>query len=259
MSGTVFGTLNTSIIIIYLLSMLFIGWLFSRNNQEEEQFFLGSRKVPWLAVAMSMYASLTSAITYIGLPAIAYQENIALIGVSIASIAVAPFILRFFYPIYHQQQVTTSYQFIKKRFGPMAQKSVALLFVLTRLGWLGTVVYAPSLALSTATGFSLTTCILLMGLVATIYTTFGGLTAVIWTDVIQFIILIGGAIWISITLIHQVDGGFVNILDSAYDAGKINIFEWPPSLFSLSLPIVAISFFYNLCKNTEQIRSLFKE
>ena len=97
MNGTVFGTLNTSIIIIYLLSMLFIGWLFSRNNQDEEQFFLGSRKVPWLAVAMSMYASLTSAITYIGLPAIAYQENIALIGVSIASIAVTPFILRFFY------------------------------------------------------------------------------------------------------------------------------------------------------------------
>ena len=255
MNGTVFGTLNTSIIIIYLLSMLFIGWLFSRNNQDEEQFFLGSRKVPWLAVAMSMYASLTSAITYIGLPAIAYQENIALIGVSIASIAVTPFILRFFYPIYHQQQVTTSYQFIKKRFGPMAQKSVALLFVLTRLGWLGTVVYAPSLALSTATGFSLTTCILLMGLVATIYTTFGGLTAVIWTDVIQFIILIGGAIWISITLIHQVDGGFVNILDSAYDAGKINIFEWPPSLFSLSLPIVAISFFLQLMQEygTDQI------
>ena len=231
MNGTVFGTLNTSIIIIYLLSMLFIGWLFSRNNQEEEQFFLGSRKVPWLAVAMSMYASLTSAITYIGLPAIAYQENIALIGVPDCKYCCNSIYIKIFLSYLSS---TTSYDILsiyQKKIWTNGTKKCGSTFCTYSLRWFKCRFAMPSLALSTATGFSLTTCILLMGLVATIYTTFGGLTAVIWTDVIQFIILIGGAIWISITLIHQVDGGFVNILDSAYDAEKINIFEWPPSLF----------------------------
>ena len=147
MISSSFGLLNTTILILYLFGMLLIGWIFSRHKQNAEQFFLGGRNLPWLAVAMSMYASLTSAVTYIGLPATAYQENIALIAVSFASLAVAPFILKLFYPFYHRHQVTTSYQFIQKRFGNNAQRSVSTLFVLSRLGWLGTVVYAPALAL----------------------------------------------------------------------------------------------------------------
>ena len=146
-----FGLLNTTILALYLTGMLLIGWLFSRRKQNADQFFLGGRNLPWLAVAMSMYASLTSAVTYIGLPATAYQENIALIAVSFASLAVAPIILKLFYPFYHRHRVTTSYQFIQQRFGLPAQRSVATLFVLSRLGWLGTVVYAPALALAAAT------------------------------------------------------------------------------------------------------------
>ena len=204
---------------------------------------------------MSMYASLTSAVTYIGLPATAYQENIALIAVSFASVAVTPFILKLFYPFYHRHQVTTSYQFIQKRFGNNAQRSVSTLFVLSRLGWLGTVVYAPALALAAATGFSLTTCILLMGLIATLYTTLGGMAAVVWTDVLQFIILVGGAIWIALSLVHQIDGGAITILSHAASTGRLDILDWPPSLFSLSLPIVAISFFFQLMQEygTDQI------
>ena len=250
-----FGLLNTTILILYLFGMLLIGWLFSRHKQNAEQFFLGGRNLPWLAVAMSMYASLTSAVTYIGLPATAYQENIALVAVSLASVAVAPFILKLFYPFYHRHQVTTSYQFIQQRFGNNAQRSVATLFVLSRLGWLGTVVYAPALALTAATGFSLTTCILMMGLIATLYTTLGGMAAVVWTDVLQFIILVGGAIWIALSLVHQIDGGTITILSHAASVGRLDILDWPPSLFSLSLPIVAISFFFQLMQEygTDQI------
>ncbi|MFL2860671.1 MAG: sodium:solute symporter family transporter [Pontiellaceae bacterium] len=255
MIPTSFGLLNTTILILYLFGMLLIGWLFSRHKQNAEQFFLGGRNLPWLAVAMSMYASLTSAVTYIGLPATAYQENIALIAVSFASLAVAPIILKLFYPFYHRHQVTTSYQFIQQRFGPNAQRSVATLFVLSRLGWLGTVVYAPALALAAATGFSLTTCILLMGLIATLYTTLGGMAAVVWTDTLQFLILVGGAIWIALSLVHQIDGGAITILSHAASTGRLDILDWPPSLFSLSLPIVAISFFFQLMQEygTDQI------
>ena len=250
-----FGPLNTTILALYLVGMLLIGWIFSRRKQTADQFFLGGRNLSWLAVAMSMYASLTSAVPYIGLPATAYQDNIALIAVSFASLAVAPIILTLFYPFYHRHRVTTSYQFIQQRFGTGAQRSVATLFVLSRLGWLGTVVYAPALALAAATGFSLTSCILLMGLIATLYTALGGLAAVVWTDVLQFLILVGGAIWIALSLVHQIDGGASAILSHAASTGRLDILDWPPSLFSLSLPIVAISFFLQLMQEygTDQI------
>ena len=97
--------------------------------------------MPWLAVA----AVSSRAPSPISRHRYHYQENIALIAVSFASVAVTPFILKLFYPFYHRHQVTTSYQFIQKRFGNNAQRSVSTLFVLSRLGWL-VVVYAPALA-----------------------------------------------------------------------------------------------------------------
>ena len=90
-------------------------------------------------------ASLTSAVTYLGLPGTAYSENISLIIVCVMSPIVAPFILILFYPLYHRLQVTTSYEYIEKRFGPSARYGVAGLFILARLGWLGTVVLAAGL------------------------------------------------------------------------------------------------------------------
>ena len=249
-----FGLLNTTILILYLFGMLLIGWLFSRRKQNAEQFFLGGQT--YLARCRDEYVCLPHERRHLyRAPATAYQENIALIAVSFASVAVTPFILKLFYPFYHRHQVTTSYQFIQKRFGNNAQRSVSTLFVLSRLGWLGTVVYAPALALAAATGFSLTTCILLMGLIATLYTTLGGMAAVVWTDVLQFIILVGGAIWIALSLVHQNDGGAITILSYAASVGRLDILDWPPSLFSLSLPIVAISFFFQLMQEygTDQI------
>ncbi len=250
-----FGTLNYMVLGFYLAGMMGIGLYFARRQESAEQFFLGGRKLPWLAVAMSMYASLTSAVTFLGLPGTAYSENIALIIVCVISPIVAPFILILFYPIYHRLQVTTSYEYIEKRFGPTARYGVAGLFVLARLGWLGTVVYAPSMAMSIVTGIPLWSCICMMGLLATVYTALGGLAAVVWTDVVQFIILIGGAIWVAASLIHGVDGGMETIMTLARETGRLHIVDWKLNLFTMSGPIVAISFFFQLMQDygTDQV------
>jgi Na+/proline symporter len=173
-----FGTLNYTVLALYLLAMLGVGLFFARRQASTEMFFLGGRRLPWLAVAMSMYASLTSAVTYLGLPGTAYSENIALIVVCIMSPVVAPFVLVLFYPLYHRLHVTSSYEYIAKRFGPAAHYGVAGLFILARLGWLGTVVYAPALAMSVVTAIPIWACIGMMGLLATAYTALGGLAAV---------------------------------------------------------------------------------
>jgi SSS family transporter len=255
MDPTAFGTLNYCILALYLAGMLGIGLFFSRKQENAEMFFLGGRRLPWLAVAMSMYASLTSAVTYLGLPGTAYSENIALIIVCIMSPVVAPFILLFFYPLYHRLKVTTSYEYIEIRFGQPARYGVAGLFILARLGWLATVVYAPAMALSIVTGIPLWACICMMGLLATTYTALGGLTAVVWTDAIQFIILIGGAIWIAVSLVNGIDGGTETIMTLARETGRLHIADWKLDLFAMSGPIVALSFFFQLMQDygTDQV------
>jgi len=255
MDTATFGTLNYLVLGVYLAAMLGIGAYFSRKQEDSEMFFLAGRKLPWLAVAMSMYASLTSAVTYLGVPGTAYAENISLVIVCIMSPVVAPFILLIFYPLYHRLRVTTSYEYINQRFGRAAHRSVAGLFVLARLGWLGTVIYAPAMAMSIATGIPLWSCICMMGLLATAYTALGGLAAVVWTDVIQFIILIGGAVWVAVSLVHGIDGGAGHIMSVARETGRLHIADWKPNLFALTGPAVAISFFFQLMQDygTDQV------
>ncbi len=250
-----FGALNYLVLGIYLAAMLGIGAFFSRKQESAEMFFLAGRKLPWLAVAMSMYASLTSAVTYLGVPGTAYAENIALVIVCIMSPVVAPVILLIFYPLYHRLRVTTSYEYVNQRFGKNAHYCVAGLFVLARLGWLGTVIYAPALAMSIATGIPLSGCIFMMGLLATAYTAMGGLAAVVWTDVIQFIILIGGAVWIAVSLVSNIDGGASHIMALARETGRLHIADWKPNLFALTGPAVAVSFFFQMMQDygTDQV------
>ncbi|VGO22755.1 Sodium/glucose cotransporter [Pontiella sulfatireligans] len=250
-----FGTLNYAVLAVYLLGMIGVGLFFARKQENTEMFFLGGRKLPWLAVAMSMYASLTSAVTYLGLPGSAYSENISLIIVCIMSPIVAPFILLLFYPLYHRLQVTTSYEYIEQRFGPRARRGVAGLFVLARLGWLGAVVYAPAMAMAVVTGIPLWGCICMMGLLATAYTALGGIAAVVWTDAIQFVILIGGAVWVAVSLTNGVDGGAGAIIQLAGETGRLHIADWKINLFAMSGPVVAFSFFFQLMQDygTDQV------
>jgi len=220
-----FGTLNTTILIVYLLAMLGVGFFFSKRQRTSEDFYLAGRSLPWWPVAMSMYASVTSASTYLVLPSKAYAENISMIVASLISPLVAPLLIFVFYPVYRRMRVTTSYEYIGQRFGPVARQAVAAMFVLARIGWLGTVLYAPSLALSVTTGWSLTACILALGIVSTAYTVMGGLSAVVWTDVIQFVILVVGAFWVLTKLLITVPGGAPAIWQTAAEAGRLSVFD----------------------------------
>ncbi|HAS81604.1 MAG TPA: hypothetical protein DCS43_02725 [Verrucomicrobia bacterium] len=250
-----FGLLNSIILGVYLLSMVLIGLYFMRRQQSAEEYFLASRAMPWLPVAMSMFASLTSAVTFMGLPSRAFEENVSLLIVCIVSPLLVPVLVLVLYPAYRRHGVTTSYQFIGLRFGAAGRTAVSLLFVLARLGWMGTVIYAPALALSIATGMPLTLNILLMGGIATLYTVMGGLAAVLWTDVIQFIILVAGAIWVAVDLVIKSPDGVSGILSVAQAAGRLDIGTWRLSLFEMSGLAVGISFFLQMMQDygTDQV------
>ncbi|MCF7973254.1 MAG: sodium/solute symporter [Phycisphaerae bacterium] len=223
---TEFGTLNTVVLTTYLAAMVWIGIVLAGRQKTSDDYFLAGRNMPWLAVGMSMFASLTSATTFMGVPAFAYTHNMAMIFGVAMSLVAAPILARLFYPFYRKHRVTTSYEYILMRFGPGARYAVSALFVLGRLGWLGIVIYAPAKAMNVASGMSLYLAIGLMGFLAVFYTVLGGLSAVIWTDVVQFVILVGGAIWLAVSLVDQVPGGAGQIIEAARQAQKFDVFDW---------------------------------
>ena len=238
MENPSFGMLNYSVLFVYLAAMFGIGLWFSGKQKTTEDYFLAGRRMRWFIVAMSMCASMTSAISYMGLPARAVEENISMVVMGPVGILAAPFYIAIFYPIYRRLRITTTYDYIEARFGRLARFSSAGFFILARLGWIGTVLYAPALALSVVTGIDVTLAILLMGLLATAYTVLGGLAAVIWTDAVQFVILACGAVWILLTLVYQAPEGLAGILTTGREAG--HWIDWQPSFFTMNGPAVAV-------------------
>ncbi|MDD3276387.1 MAG: sodium/solute symporter, partial [Kiritimatiellales bacterium] len=249
-----FGPIDYTILLIYLAAMVWIGFLFAGKQKTAEDFFLAGRKMPWLAVAMSMYASLTSAVTYMGLPGLAYRSNVTLLAVAVVSPLLAPILIFVFYPVYRKLNITTSYEYIGIRFGEAARKTAASLFLCARLGWMATVIYAPALALSIATGLPLVFSILTMGILATLYTVMGGLAAVLWTDVVQFITLIGGAIVVAVFLVHFSPDGAAGIIHFARENNHLQL-DGSVSLWRMTLTGVAISFFFQMMQDygTDQV------
>ena len=247
-------TLDFSILLIYISLILGVGIWVSRGQHSVKDYFLAGGNMPWWAVGMSMFASLTSAVTFMGLPGFAYGGNIALLVVPLVSLILAPILMFVFYPVYVRHGVTTSYDYIAIRFGEIPRKTVASLFLLARLGWLGTVVFAPALALSLATGMPQWQCILLIGALATMYTVFGGMKAVIWTDVIQFVILAGGATWVMVSLIQSADGGLASIWQTHHSEGREGIhLSW--SWTEMTAAAVFIHFFLQMMQDygTDQV------
>ena len=241
--------LNTAVLAAYLLAMLGVGLAFAGRQKTTEDFFLGGRRMPWWAAGMSMYASLTSAVTFMALPGTAYRENIAFAVVGFASLAVAPVLVRLFYPAYLQMRATTSYEYLEARFGPGARRFAAALFLLARIGWLGLVVYAPALALSVATGLPQGACILAMGVLATAYTALGGMVAVIWTDVAQFALMVGGIAWLAVELSARAPGGAAGILSFARAHGHLHVADWNLSLTAMSGWVVGAGYFFQLMQD----------
>ena len=250
-----FGTLNYLILFAYLCLMLGIGLRLSRRQTSTEEYFLAGRRMPWLVVALSMFASLTSSITYMGVPGTVYDENTSFVLAAIISPIVAPFLIYLFYPFYRRLKVTTSYEYVERRYGSEARYAVCTLFLLARLGWLGTVIYVPAMTLSVVTGIDLTLAILLMGILATTYTVMGGLAAVLWTDVLQFVILMGGALWVALELIQGIPGGVSGILEVGSQAGRVRIAEWTPSLYEMTAPVILVSYFFQYMQEygTDQV------
>ena len=159
---------------------------------------------------------------------------------NITIIAVAPFIIFLFLPFYRRLNVTTAYEYIEKRFNLTIRLIASAMFILFQFARIGVVLFLPSIALSIVTGIDIQTCILVMGALSILYTVLGGIEAVIWTDVIQVFVLMGGAIFVLLYIPNHVPDGSAGMINIANNADKLRLFDFHFSLQSPTLWVLIL-------------------
>lgn len=221
-----FFALDYTVLGIYLLALVGMGFYFSRREKTTEDFFLAGRRIPWWAAGLSIFGTQLSAITFMAIPAKVYATNWIYILGNFCILAVAPLVIFFYLPFFRRLNVTTAYEYLEKRFNVGVRLFGSASFILFQLGRMGVVLFLPSIALSAVTGIDIVVCILVMGVLTTLYTVLGGIEAVVWTDVLQVFVFIGGAILSLFVVASKLDGGLTEGFAMAQSAGKFHTFTW---------------------------------
>ena len=221
-----FGAANYAVLGGYLAVLVAIGAYFSRREKTTDDYFLAGRRVPWWAAGLSIFGGGLSALTYMAIPALAFQTDWLLLPTYILPVAFIPVVTAFYIPFYRRLGVTTAYEYLEKRFNLPTRLVASAYFILFQFGRMAIMLYLPAIALATVTGLNVYACIAFMGVLATAYTVLGGVEAVIWTDVLQVIVLAGGAVLCLVTIAGGVPGGLRGIIAAAAPLGKFRTLDW---------------------------------
>ena len=225
-----FGWLNWTVLIIYLLGMVYLGYYFMRRaSKSTDDFFKGGGRIPWWAAGISIFATMLSAITYMSIPAKAYATDWTYYPMQICILLVSFPVIRYYLPFFRRLNVTTAYEYLERRFNSATRLMASILFIVFMVARTALVLFLPSLAMTAVTGINIYICIALMALITILYCTMGGVEAVVWGDVIQGIILVGGAILAAVYLIVNTgDNGASDFWQIATDHDKFRLFLFDP-------------------------------
>lgn len=214
-------TPDLAVLVIYFLGVTLAGLWFARRNRTTEEYFLGNRNFPAWAIGLSLVGTSISSVTFLAYPADAYKTawlrmlpNFMLpVGILVAS--------RVFLPFFRRGNVTSAFEYLEGRFGPSTRLYGALAFIVGQLVRISLILYLVSLLMHEATGIDVTWCIILAGVFVSFYTIAGGIEAVVWTDVIQTIILVVGGAACLLHIVVALPGGFGEIISTAVADGKL--------------------------------------
>lgn len=240
-----FSALDYAVLALYLVGITVFGSRFRRSHRTVTDYFLGSRQTSWVVISLSIVATETSTLTLIGVPALAYSSyprpeqggSFTYLQVA-AGYLVARFIISWlFIPAYFQGEMLTAYELLNRRFGPRAKHFAASLFLIMRALAEGVRVFAASLVLAAVLSASVPDLphlwlwsIAIVGILTLIYTFEGGIAAVIWTDLVQLVIYVGGSLLAAYMLVTLVPGGWPAIVEDAARAGKLQMISWSRDL-----------------------------
>jgi SSS family transporter len=236
-----FSLVDYLVLAAYLVGITIFGTRFRRSHHSVKDYFVGARNTSWIVISLSIVATETSTLTLIGVPAIAYgayahvEQGGALtyLQVVLGYIVARIIISLIFIPAYFQGELLTAYALLDRRFGSRAKHFAASLFLVMRALAEGVRVFAASLVLGAVLAASFPGLphlwfwsILCVGLLTLVYTFEGGIAAVIWTDLIQLVIYLGGSLLAAYELLHMIPGGWTTVVTRAQEAHKLQVFSF---------------------------------
>ncbi len=221
-----FGWLNYIVLVVYFGGMLLLGFFFMKRNKDTEDYFKASGRIPWWAAGISIFATTLSAITFLSIPAKTYATDWRMLVFNVSILLIVPIVIRYFLPFFRRFNFSTAYQYLEVRFSRVARWLASALFVIFMVSRIAIVLFLPSLALHAVTGFNIYLSIIIMGVVTIVYSTIGGIEAVVWGDVVQGFILVFGAIAAFIFMIVGIDGGLSEFWNTSVEFHKFRTFDF---------------------------------
>jgi len=230
-----FGLADWIIVVLYLIGVAIFGIISGGKQRSTSDYFLGARQVPWLAVCFAVVATETSALTFLSIPGVAYATNLNFLQLTFGYILGRIIVSFVLLPAYYKGELATAYQFLGIRFGKKIRNFASIVFMLTRLAADGVRLFTTAIPLAIILKSSgqlanwsdtqiYIVSIAIVSFVTFLYTFIGGVRAVIWMDVVQMFIYIGGAISAIIVLSLKIDGGISQVLNFASE--KFKIINW---------------------------------
>src|SRR5258707_3807641 len=266
-----FSTIDYIVLLIYLAGITVFGMRFKKSQRSVKDYFLGARNTSWIVICLSIVATETSTLTLVGVPALAYSTfarpeqggNLTYLQVVFGYIIARIVISLLFIPAYFQGELLTAYELLKRRFGVQTKNFAASLFLVMRALAEGVRVFAASIVLSAVLSASIPGLphlwlwsIIIVGLLTLVSTFEGGIAAVIWTDLIQFVIYVGGSLLAAYELVHLTPGGWSGIMSAARTAGKLQVFSFAWDLtvpFTFWAGLIGGTFLTNASHGTDQL------
>ena len=222
------GSLQTLDLIVvggYLLLSLGLGLALGRQSNRDE-FLTAGGSMGRMTVGLSVMATLFSANSFVMYPSTAYGDSLRIMLASVAFLSTTPLVIWVFIPVYSKLKCATAYEYLEQRFHVSVRCLASSLFVVLRIAWMAAATFAASVAISGISGLNQYLVIIGLGVVAIVYTMFGGLRAVMWTDVIQFFVFVGTILFAAVLLVSGTEGGASQIVDTYFSGRERMVFDF---------------------------------
>lgn len=216
-------TADLAVFLAYLTSLLFIGGLFYNKSKSSSKYVVGDSNMPAWVISLSLFATFVSSISYLALPGSAFQGNWSPFVFSLSLPVAAIMAVKYFVPLYRKINSPSAYTFLGDRFGEWAKYYASSMYLLTQIMRVGTIVYLLAIVPNLMFGWNVPVVIIVTSLVVMIYSVLGGIQAVIWTDAIQAILLIGGALFCVALMVIDMPGGWNGIISTAASQNKFSL------------------------------------
>ena len=229
-----FTLIDLIILVLYLGAVLAAGLFFAKKDMKGKEYFKGDGTIPWWVTSVSIFATLLSPISFLSLAGNSYAGTWIMWFAQLGMLIAIPLAIRFFLPVYAKLDIDTAYHYLELRFGSKALRILgAVMVIIYQIGRMSIIMYLPCMVLSSLTGINVNLLILIMGVIAIIYSYTGGLKSVLWTDFIQGTVLIVGIIFACVFLISSIDGGLGAVASALFTEHKFLAPDQP--LFDFNL------------------------